>query len=68
MILNRTNFYAESGGQEADTGRIVIDGEAEFEVTDVQVFSGYVMHIGTLLEGTLKVDDEVVCTYDEVST
>jgi alanyl-tRNA synthetase len=35
-------------------------------VTDVQVFSGYVLHIGVLTEGELSVGDEVVCTYDEV--
>ena len=40
--------------------------ETEFQVEDVQVFSGYVMHIGVLLEGKLAVQDEVVCTYDEV--
>jgi len=67
IILDRTNFYAESGGQEADTGRIVIDGKTEIEVTDVQVYSGYVMHIGVLQGGTLSVDDDVVCTYDDVS-
>ena len=67
LILDRTNFYAESGGQEADTGRIGIDGEADFEVLDVQVFNGYVLHIGLLSEGQLSVNNEVVCTYDEVS-
>jgi alanyl-tRNA synthetase len=66
VILDRTNFYAESGGQENDTGSIVIDGKAEFEVDDVQVYNGYVLHVGVLKEGELKVGDEVVCTYDEV--
>ena len=66
IILDRTNFYAESGGQEYDTGSIVIDGEAEFEVTDVQVFNGYVLHIGQMKYGNLKVGDQVVSSYDEV--
>lgn len=66
MLLDRTSFYAESGGQEHDTGSIVIDGHAEFEVTDVQVFNGYVLHIGEMKYGTLSVGDEVVSTYDEV--
>lgn len=66
IVLDRTCFYAESGGQEGDTGVITIDGKAEFEVEDVQVFNGYVLHIGTLKEGQLKLNDEVTCTYEEV--
>lgn len=66
LILDKTNFYAESGGQEHDTGRIVIDGKADFIVEDVQVFNGYVLHVGYLAEGTLAVGDAVVSSYDEV--
>lgn len=66
LLLDKTNFYAESGGQEYDTGVIAIDGQAEFKVEDVQVFNGYVLHIGQLNEGELKVDDDVICTYDEL--
>lgn len=66
VLLDRTNFYAESGGQEHDTGSIVIDGLAEFAVADVQVFNGYVLHIGQLKYGALSVGDEVVASYDEV--
>lgn len=66
VILDRTNFYAESGGQENDTGGIVIDGVAEFEVTDVQVFNGYVLHVGHLKYGNLEVGNEVLASYDEL--
>ncbi len=68
LLLDKTPFYAESGGQEHDTGSIVIDGVAEFEVSDVQVFNGYVLHIGQLKYGSLSVGDEVVSSYDEVSS
>ncbi|KIP06586.1 hypothetical protein PHLGIDRAFT_128168 [Phlebiopsis gigantea 11061_1 CR5-6] len=66
LLLDRTSFYAESGGQEHDMGSIVIDGVAEFEVTDVQVYNGYVLHIGQLKYGALSVGDEVVSSYDEL--
>lgn len=66
IILDKTCFYAESGGQEYDTGSITIDGSAEFEVTNVQSFSGYVLHIGNLKYGKLAVGDEIIGTYDEV--
>ncbi|PWN22402.1 hypothetical protein BCV69DRAFT_276352 [Microstroma glucosiphilum] len=66
LLLDRTNFYAESGGQQADTGSIVIDGKSEFEVLDVQVFNGYVLHSGWFKYGELAVGDAVVAGYDEL--
>lgn len=66
VLLDRTSFYAEAGGQEYDTGNIVIDGVADFQVEDVQVYNGYVLHTGQLKYGNLNVDDEVVSSYDEV--
>jgi alanyl-tRNA synthetase len=45
----------------------VIDGVADFEVTNVQVFNGYVLHIGHLKYGQLSLGDSVVSSYDEVS-
>ncbi|KAI0267165.1 tRNA synthetases class II (A)-domain-containing protein [Gloeopeniophorella convolvens] len=66
LILDRTSFYAEAGGQEYDTGNIVIDGVADFEVTNVQVYNGYVLHIGILKYGKLSVGDGIVSSYDEL--
>jgi alanyl-tRNA synthetase len=66
IILDRTNFYAEQGGQEHDTGRITIDGKADFEVTNVQAYKGYVMHTGYLSSGNLHIGDQVIATYDEL--
>jgi alanyl-tRNA synthetase len=66
LILDKTNFYAESGGQVADTGSIIIDGVAEFKVLDVQEFGGYIVHNGYLEYGTLASGDEVICEYDEL--
>ena len=66
LIVDRTNFYAEQGGQENDTGKIIIDGVAELEVQNVQVYAGYVLHTGYLKYGNLSVGDEVICEYDEL--
>ncbi|RVX74647.1 Alanine--tRNA ligase [Exophiala mesophila] len=65
VLLDKTCFYAEQGGQEYDTGRIVIDGQAELDVQNVQLYAGYVLHTGYLKYGQLSVADEVITEYDE---
>ncbi|KAK0260050.1 Alanine--tRNA ligase [Friedmanniomyces endolithicus] len=65
LILDRTNFYAEQGGQEYDTGRILIDDGPELDVQNVQVYAGYVMHTGHMKYGAFKLGDEVLCQYSE---
>ncbi|TAK61240.1 MAG: alanine--tRNA ligase [Methylobacter sp.] len=53
VILDKTPFYAESGGQIGDCGRIEADG-AVFEVTDTQKQGGNLfLHKGKLVAGTL---------------
>ena len=66
LILDRTNFYAEQGGQTYDTGVIEIEEKAKFEVQAVQVYGGYVLHVGFLTFGSLKVKEEVLSSYDEI--
>ena len=69
LILDKSTFYAESGGQEADTGTIEFldaDGKVtgRMQVTDVQVFAGYVMHKGVVEEGEVSTADHVNCKVD----
>ncbi|KAH9809399.1 tRNA synthetases class II (A)-domain-containing protein [Melampsora americana] len=64
VILDKTNFYAEQGGQENDTGTLMIEGEMGFDVEDVQVYNGYVLHVGRLSEGEIKKEDTVQASFD----
>ncbi|WP_426566842.1 alanine--tRNA ligase [Angustibacter sp. McL0619] len=55
LVLDRTPFYAEGGGQLADAGRIVLDG-AVIEVTDVQKPLGsLIVHRAKVLNGAVEV-------------
>lgn len=65
VLLDQTCFYAEQGGQIYDEGSIVKDEETEFYVKNVQVRAGYILHVGILESGNLKVGDRVVLKIDE---
>ncbi|XP_053126698.1 alanine--tRNA ligase, cytoplasmic [Hemicordylus capensis] len=69
VVLDRTCFYAEQGGQIYDEGYLVkedegSDDKTEFTVKNVQVRGGYVLHVGTVY-GSLKVGDAVKLFVDE---
>lgn len=67
VVLDKTCFYAEQGGQIYDEGSMVKDdgGDTEFYVKNVQVRAGYILHVGLLESGSLKVGDRVVLKIDE---
>lgn len=55
IILDKTPFYAEMGGQIGDTG-VLENREVEFEVSDTKApYKGLIAHVGKLKRGTLKV-------------
>ncbi len=58
IILDRTSFYAEKGGQIGDRGILTLDG-AQFDVSDAQFQGEAVVHYGTLMRGALRVGDTV---------
>lgn len=69
IVLDKSCFYAEQGGQIYDEGYLVKDNDssedkAEFTVKNVQIRGGYVLHIG-MVYGSLKVGDQVRLYIDE---
>jgi len=64
LVLDKTPFYAEMGGQVADHGVIMV-GESRFKVTNVQKDKGgKYLHYGKLNAGTIKTDDIVCASID----
>lgn len=63
VILDTTPFYAESGGQVADTGTISSDG-FEATVSDVQKTNGIFIHKVAVTDGVLNTGDEVTAAVD----
>src|SRR5262245_17384928 len=64
VILNETPFYAESGGQVGDAGKIV-SSDATLTVSDTySPVAGLIIHKVTVDKGTLNAGDEVVASVD----
>ncbi|WP_415320532.1 alanine--tRNA ligase [Candidatus Pelagibacter sp. Uisw_092] len=64
IIVNQTPFYAESGGQVADIGKI-FNENFEFEVLDVQKKLGDLfIHYGKVKKGSIKINDSVELKID----
>ena len=64
VILDRTPFYAESGGQVGDTGALGREN-TEFQVRDTQKQNEIYLHIGRLSKGELAVGDTIDARIDE---
>ena len=65
VILDRTPFYAEAGGQLADQGTIALDGGGMIDVHDVQApIRGLSVHRGRLVDGEVSVGEPGLASID----
>jgi len=64
IVLDKTSFYAEQGGQINDTGTIKNEkNEVVMNVINVQIYGGFVVHVGTVSH-PLSVGDVLTCAVD----
>ncbi len=66
VVLDRTTFYGESGGQVGDKGEIIC-GSSIFKVEDTKKHNKTIIHVGTVVKGTLKEGDKVEARIDTVN-
>jgi len=64
VVLDRTNFYSEQGGQVGDTGVLEFAG-GRFEVSNTISAGPCVLHVGAVSEGALSVGTKVTAVVDE---
>ncbi len=64
VVLDRTPFYAESGGQLGDSGVLRGDG-LELRVGDTQAQEGYTLHAGKVASGRIEIGAKVAAEVDE---
>ena len=64
VILDKTVFYAESGGQVGDTG-VLSKGSAKIAIADCRKVGNHHIHIGHILSGEFAIRDEVEGQVDQ---
>ena len=69
LVLDKSSYYAEAGGQEADVGSLALldpSGKVagRFIVNDVQSYGGFLLHTGVVEKGIFEVGTIVKCQVD----
>ena len=65
IILEKTSFYAESGGQVGDIGTIQ-SSNGVFEVTDTQHSGNAHIHLGAMAQGSISMNEDVTATINPI--
>jgi len=63
VVLDRTSFYGESGGEVGDAG-LLLNAGARFEVSDSQRAEGMILHAGKVLAGRIRLGDKLTTRPD----
>ncbi len=67
IILDQSSFYATSGGQKGDDGKIIC-GQNEIEISETKKFAGNLfIHLASKITGNFKVGDEVITQVNPAS-
>jgi alanyl-tRNA synthetase len=70
IVLNKTNFYSEGGGQVSDRGFLkYLSNNQSIEIKNCYNIQGHTFHIGKLVDsnGIIKLNDEIECHIDSQS-
>ncbi len=65
VVLEKTVFYGEGGGQVGDSGTLSTEGGTLLTVNDTKKTDGVYLHLATVQSGTLRVGDAVCAKLDE---
>lgn len=66
VVLDKTNYYGESGGQTYDIGSIKTSSGASIQINNTQIYGSFVLHLGVVTEGAVTVGDAATCCVDYV--
>lgn len=64
VLLEKTNFYCESGGQECDTGKIITANGSSMDVANAVAIDDRILHVVQNLSGKLSIGDTVRVSID----